>query len=404
MGKKVRLVLLLFFCLSWIPVAAEEAPPKTLQEAITGGKVDFDLRLRGEFVEQDGFESSQAYTERIRLGYGSIPYHGLSFYLDMEDIRTADDDRYNAAGLNANPDKAVIADPKDTELNQAYAKYAHQGLELIGGRQRIILDDHRFVGNVGWRQNEQTYDAATVKYTYEKDFSFFYSHLWDINRIFGPDADRDFKSDSHLVNISYGGLDLGKLTAFAYFLDFDNSAANSSDTYGFRFAGENSLCEELALGHVLSYATQSDAGDNPTDYDADYYLLEGSVSCKDSGRVGGGYEVLSSDNDMAAFRTPLATLHGMNGWADAFLVTPAGGLEDAYVFAAAQLPAQIKAKIYYHWFLAEESGGDYGEEIDIVLVKELAENLTVLAKFADFDGNAAFTDRTKFWLQTELKF
>ena len=91
-----------------------------------------------------------AITERLRLGYGSGVYKGFSFYLDFEDIRTADDDRYNAAGLNANPDKAIVADPEDTELNQAYLKYADDDLTAIFGRQRIVLDDHRHVEECPW--------------------------------------------------------------------------------------------------------------------------------------------------------------------------------------------------------------------------------------------------------------
>ena len=31
------------------------------------------------------------------------------------------------------------------------------------GRQRIILDNARFVGNVGFRQLEQTFDAARIE-------------------------------------------------------------------------------------------------------------------------------------------------------------------------------------------------------------------------------------------------
>ncbi|MGL1204265.1 alginate export family protein, partial [Vibrio parahaemolyticus] len=31
------------------------------------------------------------------------------------------------------------------------------------GRQRITLDDQRWVGNAGWRQNEQRFDAARIE-------------------------------------------------------------------------------------------------------------------------------------------------------------------------------------------------------------------------------------------------
>lgn len=86
-------------------------------DAIVGGDVTLDLRFRAEIVEQERTDTAQAYTERTRLGYGTRPLHGLSFHLDIEDIRAADYDLYNAAGLNGEPNKAVVADPEDTELN-----------------------------------------------------------------------------------------------------------------------------------------------------------------------------------------------------------------------------------------------------------------------------------------------
>ena len=113
---------------------------------------------------------------------------------------------------------------------------------------------------------------------------------------------------------------------------------------------------------------------------------------------------LSINNDKAAFRTPLATLHGKNGWADVFLTTPSGGLQDAYIFTGTTLPCGINAKTFFHWFCAEESGGDYGEEFDVVLSKSINKNLSVLAKYASFNGNGSYVNRSKFWLQTELKF
>ena len=57
----------------------------------------------------------------------------------------------------------VIADPAEAELNQGWLAYS--GLPdttIKGGRQKIIYNNHRFVGNVGWRQMEQTFDAASI--------------------------------------------------------------------------------------------------------------------------------------------------------------------------------------------------------------------------------------------------
>ncbi len=386
--------------------------PASLTEAIGGGKVDINLRLRFEFVDQTGLKDAAALTERIRIGYGTLPYNGFSFYIDFEDIRAADDDSYNAAGLNNRASHAVIADPEDSELNQLYVNYTSEKFPFKArlGRQRLKLDDDRFVGNVGWRQNEQTFDAATVWLTPGDNFTLLYSYVWDVNRIFGPGAGRDFDSESHLINLSYDGLDCGKITVFAYLLDFENmnvtptGPASSSDTHGIRFEGSQELSEEFSLAYTLSYANQSDAGDNATDYDADYYFGQLSLTKKGIGTIGVGYEVLGSDNSIAAFQTPLATGHKFNGWADVFLTTPATGLEDLYFYAAALLPCDIKGRIVYHIFEADQGGADYGKEIDLVLSRKINENWSITGKFSDFDGDPGFADRTKFWFQTTFSF
>ena len=62
--------------------------------------------------------------------------------------------------INDTTDHSVVVDPTETEVNQIYARY--KGLPdttLTYGRQRFALDNHRFIGVVGWRQNEQTFDA-----------------------------------------------------------------------------------------------------------------------------------------------------------------------------------------------------------------------------------------------------
>jgi len=125
----------------------------------------------------------------------------------------------------------------------------------------------------------------------------------------------------------------------------------------------------------------------------------------DLGTIGVGYEVLASDNGAAAFRTPLATGHAFNGWYDAFLATPASGLEDLYIFASTTLPCGAVAKIYGHRFTQEVGGQDLGDEVDAVLSKKLSDHVSILAKYSHFNAKAptAATDGDKFWFQTEIK-
>ncbi len=383
--------------------------------SLTQGNFNLNLRLRAEVVEQNATDTSQAYTERLRLGYGTQDFYGFSLYFDVEDIHSIDPDLYNAANLNNQGNKAVIADPEDTELNQFYLKYLKKfeniSIAAIFGRQRVKLDNDRFVGNVGWRQNEQTLDAYTLVTTFFEDLTLIYSYVDDVNRIFGPDSGLDLDSDSHVINLSYKGLKindvaLGTLVAFAYLLDVDAPTA-SSDTVGFRFSGSQSINEDYFVGYDLSYAYQVDAENNPNDYEADYYFIESKLGMKKTGSVGLGYEVLGSDQGQFAFATPLATLHKFNGWADVFLNTPQAGLEDLYLFVDADLPWGIKSRWVYHLFFSENRSSDLGEEFDASLSKKLTENLSILAKTAIFfNGNKNYNlaNRQKFWLQMELVF
>jgi hypothetical protein len=56
----------------------------------------------------------------------------------------------------------VVADPEGTEVNQVWVGYEKYDTNVKFGRQTFTLDNHRFIGNVIWRQNEQTYDAVSL--------------------------------------------------------------------------------------------------------------------------------------------------------------------------------------------------------------------------------------------------
>lgn len=386
---------------------AETHPWQEVQDCLLGGKVSFDLRLRAEYADQQGMDASQAYTERLRLGYGTKPFRGLSFFVDIEDVRSADYDLYNAAGLNNQPNKTVIADVQDTELNRLFALYERDRVTAIVGRQRIILDDARFVGNVAWRQQEQTFDAATITTTIIPQVKVFYGYVDEVNRIFGPDARRDFASDSHLLNAKYDGLSWGTLTAFAYLLDFRNSQANSSSSVGARFSGDQDVSDDLTWNYTASYAYQEDAAENPLNYATHYYAVQTGVAWRQTLRFGAGYEVLGSQGGRASFQTPIATLHGFNGWADLFLTTPADGIEDLYFTIGGSFPrCGLDASIIGHLFFSEDRATDFGRELDAQVKWRANKVLAVTGAVALFDGaNNRLPDYLqRVWLQTEITF
>ncbi|MBL8863116.1 MAG: alginate export family protein [Planctomycetes bacterium] len=390
------------------PPATEHGAASSFWDALTQGTPKLDVRFRAEFADQDGLKGSEAYTVRTRLGYGTRTWKGFSGYVEMEDVRSPDDDAYNST-LNDNPDKTVIADPAGTELNEAWLGYeaAEQGLFRTKlGRQTITFDDHRFVGDVGWRQDNQTFDAAWLRSGLGVErLTATYAYLGQINRIYAQEA--DWSARSHLVNVGYAASEVVNVTGFAYLLDFeDDSPANSCQTYGARCTGSAKLGEGTALEYAASFAAQADYGDNPLSYDAPYYALDLGLKLSGAGTFGAGYEVLGSDDGAKGFATPLATLHKFNGYADKFLNTPVDGLEDLYVYArSSTLPGGLTGILAYHAFSADEGSADYGEELDAVLTKRVNDRVVVGAKYAQFWGDdPAYADVSKFMLDLTFAF
>jgi len=392
-------------------------------EALVGGKPALDMRFRWENADIDGgtgLRGSDSLTIRTRLGYGTGTYHGFSAYGDFENIVAIDDDAYFDAIAPNSDGRTVIADPEESELNQAFLQWAGKREQLRGGfkagRQRIIFDDARFIGNVGWRQNEQTFDSVRGDFGMGP-LSLTYGYLFDVHRIFGDDGvrgagTRDFESDSHIINASFNAVEWAKLTAFVYLLDFDNnvanatSFANSSNTYGFRAQGKVPVGEKFFFAYLGSYAYQEDGGENPTNYEAHYGWVEATLGHTSIGSVAVGWEVLGSDDGVAQFRTPLSTAHKFNGFADAFLDNggPAG-LEDLFITVAPKLPFGVKGKFVYHRFQSNDGGVDLGDEYNFVLSRGFFKHFSLLAKFAYYEGGSeGRPDRHRFTLDAGFKF
>jgi hypothetical protein len=313
---------------------------------------------------------------------------------------------FNAGG-STTPNRTafpVVADPEYTELNQLFIQYKTENNQFRGGRQRINLDNQRFVGGVGWRQNEQTYDAFSWVNRSFKNTEFSYAYVDQVNRIFGEDSPvGKHDNETHLLNVSHTFEGVGKLSGYYYGIDNNNAAAFNSDTFGVRFTGQ-AKPGDWTLKYTAEAAFQSDAGNNPVDFDENYLRLDGTLAFEPV-QVTLGYEVLGGDanNPGGAFRTPLATLHAFNGWADKFLNTPNAGLEDIFLGAAGSL-GNWKWKAVYHDFAPDDSGPDYGSEIDVSLARKFGKSYGLLLKAADFDGDSGIADTTKVWAMFSANF
>ncbi len=391
--------------------ASADGVTEQIAQAIEDGVIQLNFRYRYEFVDQDGKpEDANANTLRSRLTFAPGQVGDFGFLVEVDDLRHIGSAKFDDT-RNDKTERPIVADPKGTDLNQALVRYTgFENTELVLGRQRINRGNQRFVGGVGWRQNEQTYDSLGVSYQFTEGFTADYAYVTQVNRVNGPEDPKvagqppaDFDSSSHLFDLSYVFGPEATLTGYAYLLDFDNAELVSNATVGARLAGKVGVREGLSIPYAAEFAYQEDYGDNPTSYDANYYLLEAGLALEPV-TLKLGYEVLEGGASSAeAFQTPLATGHAFQGWADKFLSTPGSGIEDLYLLVSGKVLGVTLSAIF-HDFGAETGSGDLGSELDLAADYKIGKHYGVLLKYASYDADNFATDTDKFWLMLTAAF
>lgn len=405
------------FLLTAAPALADS--PSNL---ITGGKIFGELRYRYEWVEQAGLpRTATADTVRANLGFETGSYKDFKALVEGQSVLHIGDTDFNDT-TNGKVTYPVIADPDSNELQQAWIMWSGiPKTSLKVGRQHIILSNQRFFSNVGWRQNDQTYNAATVLFRPLDGASLQYSYVWNINRIFGENNPiPDFTGNTHIVHGEYAFTDWLKISAYAYLIDIKQGPAPfapealSSQTYGAQATGKIPMGKDWSFQYLAEYASQADYNNSPVNYREAYYHFSPGISWKNL-TLKGGFESLGG-NGTNAMQAPLGLLHAFNGWADKFLNTPAGGLEDAYGHAAYKIAGLHKlvdgtvAEAAYHDFKAENFSMDYGKEWNFQISKTFKvdnafiREWSIAAKYADYNADGLLTDTNKAWLVLGTKF
>ncbi len=387
------------------------------------GKLLLDSRLRYEAVEQAGFaREAEALTWRNRIGFETAEKHGLRGLIEVEDVRRLGLEHHNitiasGASVNGRTQYPAISDPETTELNRAQISWkANDHLAMTLGRQRVVIDDQRFVGSTTWRQDDVSYDGFKADVTMGK-VTGVYAYLAHVNRSQGTKADVDL--DTHAFNLGYAFSNAAKLQAFAYLEDFSNAPVSSNQTYGAKLSGRAKL-DETTLAYNATFANQTDYRGNTAPFDLNYYGGDLTVAHGIwAGRV--SYEVLEGDG-ARGFITPLASNHGYQGWADAFSAvggakTFVDGIEDLN-FQVGLKPrfksALVSNPVFmarYHDFDAVRTGADIAHEWNAEAGFAITPKLNFSFQYADFQtslvrlpGTAAPpASRTKYFVILEYK-
>jgi hypothetical protein len=382
------------------------------------GAVKFDLNTRWENVDQDvgRQKTANAFSSRLRIGLLSPVFHGIQGFAEYEGNLAMVED-YNST-RNGNTGYSTVADPQKSELNQLWLSYAGIPDTVIkGGRQRIKLDDDRFIGNVGWRQMETTFDSVMITHNNQQIFGLTINagYIGNVNTFTSTSE----HINAPILNVNYKVGDYGNVVGYGYWLDYTerDTYEKSSQTYGLRMTNFQKPGDTLKLSdnygvvYTAEWGHQEDYGHGAVNYAADRINLMGGFTAYNL-TFQGAMEQLDGKGNNKTFDTPLGTNHAFQGWADLFLVTPKNGIRDVFGTAIATLDrGEVILTGVYHNFTDDTGQIQYGHEWDVSALKKFGKHYSVLAKYAyysadNYSSTDTFTntDTQKIWLQGNISF
>ncbi|MES1988979.1 MAG: alginate export family protein [Pseudomonadota bacterium] len=394
MKRTSSILLVVIAAFYALPTLAEDIAttetPTTLMEAITMGKPMTSFRLRYENVDQDGkAEQSNALTMRSLIGWQTKLLNNFSIAAQLINVAQFNNDFYDGTNTTfggATPaDKKnfpLVADPDYTGVNQFFIEWTGiSDTKVRIGRQSVKLDNVRFVGNVEFRQIMQVFDGIAIENKSVPNVEIYAAHFEGLRRITS-----EYLSDGNvdIAHASWKYSPTESLTGYGYFqamplngFTYPTTGAaftnNSSRTLGLRADGSRKVVADWKVLYTAEYAKQDDYRGGDSRIDAHYWRLGAGAGFGNwSARL--DREVLSSNNSLYGFQTPLATGHLFQGLGDSFLTTPKDGIEDTFITINGKVyDVQLSAE--YHWLNSDKdftaagsaaNSSQYGKELDLV--------------------------------------
>lgn len=375
-----------------VPAYAEEAPAApaeyTFLDSVKAGKPLTNFRLRYENVDQDGkAEDADAFTLRSLVGWQTAPWHNFSIAAQVINVGVFNDDYDNFDKAVIEPGKSAyprVVDPDDTDINQLFVEWTGiRNTKLRLGRQSVKLDNVRFIGNIEFRQVMQVFDGVALENkNLLPNTSIYLAHFDRVKQITTKYQDANVE----IANVKYSISPSEALVGYGYLIDWNGSPrtgnvgqpnpdTTSSKTFGARLDGTRVINPDWKVLYTAEYAKQDDYKDGNDNIDSHYLRLGGGAMYGTwYARI--DHEILSSNDGLSAFQTPLGTNHLFQGWVDQFLVTPNQGIKDTF-FSFGGKVFGVALSGEYHIFKSDEdfrtigdsatnfSGNKYGTEIDV---------------------------------------
>ena len=409
------------------PPKAEEKP-KAPQFQIGDG---WKLKMSGQFRPRvwtsthkvrdlltDDF--SWLINQRARLGASLAEEDGMEFFFQIQDVRIWGEEEntlntFSAAGLDA---------------HQAYGYFPiTDEFSLKLGRQEIVLDNSRLVGNVGWTQRARSFDAGRAIYKVDQvEVQALYAKVRETTIY--PDGhvpvdrngDVDFAGAQASLNFAKKKGGDGSRIAALYLANIKHHTLNdwtnqSRQTIGGIANGKYSGFSYSGEGYY-QFGKQSYGDGAFIDESISAFLAAGragytaNVALKPGLTVWGEYLSGSGEGKpTGVFDTLYATNHKFYGFMDMFLSVPGDtrnlGLFDAGGRLQFGPIEKFWGQVDFHHFrtakMDPNGNQTLGNEIDVVLNYRFTKYLTLQGVWTVFLPQDAMGYVTGAPLNADLK-
>ncbi len=297
-------------------------------------QLDVDLEIRPRYEYNHGVKTlvpentdpDNTIDQRSRLNVG-YKDNNIQVYFSLQDVRIWGEE---TSTLNNTSTRSTTNEM--TEIHQAWAKInLGKKYAFKFGRQEIILDDHRIIGNVGWAQQARSFDAGIFKANYNNgwkaDLGFAFNQTDNSFTNGSIYEGTDFKSMQYLwLHKDFKNLKASFLALNTGWQDIDpvtgdkNSGTQNRQTWGTHLKYNSG---NLDLTGNIYYQS----GEDLAEHDINAWLigLDARYEFKNDLSIGVGGEYISGTDydetdDNNSFNPLFGTNHKFNGLMDYFYV------------------------------------------------------------------------------------
>lgn len=366
-----------------------------------------ELRPRYNRIEETEFANvAQGGTLRAVAGLTSPYWRG--FRASVEGIYA---EHFGSKDFNDNPsapsEYPLLPDPRHAGVNRAYIEWSgDEDWTVRAGRQKVAIDNGRWVSDNDFRQVPQLFDGAAVAWRGLANTELsagYYDKLRDTSG-----NTKDIRLTT--VHAAWNPAPGHSISAYAYFHDqpvtstFTGFSNNSYKAYGIRAAGAAARFGAIEIPYEAEIAQQKPYAGGDSRIDATYWRLGGGVGSEDW-TVRADYEVRGSNNGQYGLQMPLTDFYAFNGWTLNFFVLPRQGLDDRWLTARWRI-APITLYAEAHRFRSDYGNLDFGRELDASVAWEIVPNAVLRLQHARYDSGAgqAFDAIRKTWLTLSLTY